>query len=177
MAAVANAMHKTIRRNLAEAARTMSAAEYPVQADRGRQKASASSSVTSPTPTYFFLCAQAKGEKSPATGNYEKTADRDGLVKALDESLSVLRRSVRGDYRCDVRRVGEAGGAGSESRSGAGRVLMFNTTHNNEHYGNLVVYMRLKGTCRRQAPAPPRRSRSAPANRARPWRQTIQERS
>jgi len=23
-------------------------------------------------------------------------------------------------------------------------VLMFNTTHNNEHYGNMVVYMRLK---------------------------------
>jgi hypothetical protein len=22
---------------------------------------------------------------------------------------------------------------------------MFNTTHNNEHYGNVVVYMRLKG--------------------------------
>lgn len=22
---------------------------------------------------------------------------------------------------------------------------MFNTTHNNEHYGNIVVYMRLKG--------------------------------
>jgi uncharacterized damage-inducible protein DinB len=24
-------------------------------------------------------------------------------------------------------------------------VLMFNTTHNNEHYGNIVVYMRLRG--------------------------------
>jgi uncharacterized damage-inducible protein DinB len=24
-------------------------------------------------------------------------------------------------------------------------VLVFNTTHNNEHYGNMVVYMRLKG--------------------------------
>ena len=22
---------------------------------------------------------------------------------------------------------------------------MFNTTHNNEHYGNIVVYLRLKG--------------------------------
>jgi len=26
-----------------------------------------------------------------------------------------------------------------------GAILMFNTTHNNEHYGNIVVYMRLKG--------------------------------
>jgi uncharacterized damage-inducible protein DinB len=26
-----------------------------------------------------------------------------------------------------------------------GAVLTFNTAHNNEHYGNIVVYMRLKG--------------------------------
>lgn len=26
-----------------------------------------------------------------------------------------------------------------------GAVLMFNVAHNNEHYGNVVVYMRLKG--------------------------------
>jgi uncharacterized damage-inducible protein DinB len=37
-----------------------------------------------------------------------------------------------------------------------GLVLSFNTTHNNEHYGNMVVYLRLKGmvppsTANRQA--------------------------
>ncbi len=31
------------------------------------------------------------------------------------------------------------------SQAARGAVLFFNTTHNNEHYGNLVVYMRLKG--------------------------------
>jgi uncharacterized damage-inducible protein DinB len=35
------------------------------------------------------------------------------------------------------------GGGGGQA--GRGSVLIFNTTHNNEHYGNLVVYMRLKG--------------------------------
>ena len=34
-------------------------------------------------------------------------------------------------------------GAGKEATRGS--VLVFNTTHNNEHYGNIVVYMRLKG--------------------------------
>ena len=38
-----------------------------------------------------------------------------------------------------------------------GAVLMFNTTHDNEHYGNIVVYLRLRGkvppsTARSQAP-------------------------
>jgi uncharacterized damage-inducible protein DinB len=26
-----------------------------------------------------------------------------------------------------------------------GSVLIFNTAHNNEHYGNIILYMRLKG--------------------------------
>jgi len=43
------------------------------------------------------------------------------------------------------------------SQAGRGAVLFFNTTHNNEHYGNIVVYLRLKGhvppsTARMQAP-------------------------
>ena len=38
-----------------------------------------------------------------------------------------------------------------------GAVLMFNVAHNNEHYGNIVVYMRAKGhvppsTARTQQP-------------------------
>ena len=35
-------------------------------------------------------------------------------------------------------------GAGS-TNTVRGAVLMYNITHNNEHYGNLAVYMRLKG--------------------------------
>jgi hypothetical protein len=30
------------------------------------------------------------------------------------------------------------------TRLSSGAVLLYNTTHNNEHYGNLVVYLRLK---------------------------------
>jgi uncharacterized damage-inducible protein DinB len=36
-----------------------------------------------------------------------------------------------------------AAAGGKEATRGA--VLVFNTTHNNEHYGNIVLYMRLKG--------------------------------
>jgi len=37
-----------------------------------------------------------------------------------------------------------------------GVVLIFNTTHNNEHYGNMVVYLRLKGK------VPPSTARTQP---------------
>ena len=33
----------------------------------------------------------------------------------------------------------------AKKQTSRGSVLVFNTTHNNEHYGNIVVYMRLKG--------------------------------
>jgi uncharacterized damage-inducible protein DinB len=33
----------------------------------------------------------------------------------------------------------------AKKQASRGSVLVFNTTHNNEHYGNLIVYMRLKG--------------------------------
>ena len=51
-------------------------------------------------------------------------------------------------------KIAGPGGSGQSTRA---LVLMFNTTHNNEHYGNIVVYLRLKGkvppsTARSQAP-------------------------
>jgi hypothetical protein len=35
----------------------------------------------------FFFCSQAKGEKPPATENYEQIADKAALVKALNALL------------------------------------------------------------------------------------------
>jgi uncharacterized damage-inducible protein DinB len=33
----------------------------------------------------------------------------------------------------------------AKTQASRGSVLVFNTAHNNEHYGNIVVYLRLKG--------------------------------
>jgi uncharacterized damage-inducible protein DinB len=44
----------------------------------------------------------------------------------------------------------------NDRQSSRGAVLTFNTTHNNEHYGNMVVYMRLTGH------VPPSTARSTP---------------
>jgi len=38
-----------------------------------------------------------------------------------------------------------------------GAMLIFNTTHNNEHYGNIVVYLRRKGH------VPPSTARTQPS--------------
>jgi hypothetical protein len=45
-------------------------------------------------------------------------------------------------------------GPGGGSRASGASVLVFNTTHDTDHYGNLVVYLRLKG------PVPPSTARA-----------------
>ena len=41
--------------------------------------------------------------------------------------------------------LGEVVKLANGGEASRGSVLVYNTAHNNEHYGNLVVYMRLKG--------------------------------
>jgi hypothetical protein len=62
--------------------------------------------------------------------------------------------------------VKAAGSPGGETRRGA--MLLFNTTHNNEHYGNIIVYLRLEG----RVPRRPRRRRRRRNNRYQPSRNT-----
>ncbi|MEN3339246.1 MAG: hypothetical protein V7647_2922 [Acidobacteriota bacterium] len=143
LAAAANAMHKTIRRDLAEAARTMSSAEYSFKPTP--EVRSFAELVGHVANANFFLCAQAKGEKSPATGDYEKTIDKDALVKALDDSLAYCDSAYVATTDANFTEPVKLAAPGPSHDAARGAVLMFNTAHNNEHYGNLVVYMRLKG--------------------------------
>jgi uncharacterized damage-inducible protein DinB len=155
MAGVAKAMHATIRRDLAEAAESMPAEDYAFKPTP--EVRSFAELVGHVANANFFFCAQARGEKSPATANYEKVSDKAALVKGVNESLAYCDgayAAVTDANFMDLVKI--AGGqGGGETRRGA--MLMFNTTHNNEHYGNIIVYLRLKGrvppsTARAQAP-------------------------
>ena len=145
LAGGAKAMHAAIRRNLAETAQNMPADEYAFR----------------PTPELrtfgqiighlikanFFFCAQAAGEKSPAAGDYEQITDKAALVKALNDSLlycdRVYAAASEANFMQPVQ-IALVNGTGS-SNTVRGAVLMYNIAHNNEHYGSLAVYMRLKG--------------------------------
>ena len=80
MAAVANAMHATIRRNLAEAAQKMPAEEYPF---KPTPKVRTLGELVGHIATAkFFFCGLAKRERPPSTVNYEKATVKAVLVKA-----------------------------------------------------------------------------------------------
>ena len=145
LASSAKAMHAMIRRDLAEAAETMPAGEYAFR----------------PTPEVrtfgqiighlidanFFFCSQAAGEKSPATADYEQITDKAALVKSLNDSLAYCDRvyaaTTDANFIQPMQIVNVMGTGSTNTVRGA--VLMYNITHNNEHYGNLAVYLRLKG--------------------------------
>ena len=140
MAATATSLHATIRRNIAEAAAAMTAEDYTFQpAPQVRTFARLVGHVVNGN---FFFCSMAKGERPANTTNHEQLTDRAVLLKALTEALAycddVYTSTTDASYGAMIQVPG-----GQQTQRGS--VLVFNTTHNNEHYGNMVVYMRLRG--------------------------------
>jgi uncharacterized damage-inducible protein DinB len=155
MAASVKAMHATIRRNLAEAAAGMPAEEYAFKPTP--QVRSFAELVGHVVNANFFFCSQAKGEGSPSTQNHERVADKAALVKALNESLAYCDAVYTATTDANFGQVVKLAGPNGGTQASRGSVLVFNTTHNNEHYGNIVVYMRLKGH------VPPSTARAQPS--------------
>jgi uncharacterized damage-inducible protein DinB len=88
-----------------------------------------------------MFCAMALGEKEPAEDAVEKsTTSKAGLIAALKAS---------NDYCARAYGLSDAATAATIKVFGADRTklyaLMMNATHDNEHYGNIVTYMRLNG--------------------------------
>jgi uncharacterized damage-inducible protein DinB len=146
-ASVVKSMHTLIRRNLVEAAEAMPAEDYAFKPTP--EIRSFGQLVGHVINANFYFCSQAKGEASPSKENFEraadKAADKAALVKGLRDSLEycddVYASTTDANFNQQVKVAGPGGG----SEGGRGSVLMFNMTHNNEHYGNIIVYMRLKG--------------------------------
>jgi uncharacterized damage-inducible protein DinB len=111
--------------------------------------------------THFSYCSRIKGEKNPNTGNdIEKKTAKADIIKALSESVAYC-SAVYQDMT-DARLMEPlppappAAGAKPAAAPAQGSKpapppapkisrLLGNVTHDWEHYGNLVTYLRLKG--------------------------------
>jgi uncharacterized damage-inducible protein DinB len=92
----------------------------------------------------FTFCAAATGDNPPAGTDAigKKTAKAD-LQKALADSFAYCDKTWAGTN--DKNGSAPASlpfGLGKSTRLGT---LVFNTTHDSEHYGNIVTYLRAKG--------------------------------
>jgi uncharacterized damage-inducible protein DinB len=89
----------------------------------------------------YMMCSAALGEtREPAQVEKTKTTKAD-IVAALQDSIKYCDKAFEG--------LTDAKGAELVKMFGRERprlgALLSNTTHTNEHYGNLVTYLRIKG--------------------------------
>lgn len=89
----------------------------------------------------FGICGAASGQKPPMSGVEKSTTGKAALQKALAASFNFCESAIAA---MDDKKGAETVKTflGVQARLG---VLAFNNSHVNEHYGNLVTYMRLKG--------------------------------
>ena len=92
----------------------------------------------------YEICAAAKGEKSPnSEAAFEKLTAKAEIVKAYDGSIAycdAVYKALTDTTAAET--IDMPFGMGKAARAQA---LIMNSGHLNEHYGNLVTYMRIKG--------------------------------
>jgi uncharacterized damage-inducible protein DinB len=93
----------------------------------------------------FLWCSQAKGEKNPGPENLEKLTAKADIMKALNDAFAYC----DGAYNA----LTDASGAeviditqenGRQTKNLRMGLLTLNYGHNNEIYGSMVVYLRMK---------------------------------
>jgi uncharacterized damage-inducible protein DinB len=94
----------------------------------------------------YLACSDAKDGKNPGQGtDFEKVTAKADLVKALNSAFAycdgVYAALTDASSMQMVQMTTDDGGKVPALRVSR---LIFNITHNNEHYGNLVTYMRMK---------------------------------
>jgi uncharacterized damage-inducible protein DinB len=95
----------------------------------------------------YFFCARAKGEPSPSKVDIEKTVTaKADLVKALQDAFAYCDTVYGGMTDAQLLEPMSVPGPNNTTRQVTrAQVLIANLAHNNEHYGNLVTYLRAKG--------------------------------
>ena len=93
----------------------------------------------------YVFCAAAKGEKTPfAEDHFEKTAKtRAAIIKATSDSIAYCDGAFTALTDASAAQmVAQPFGEGQTARA---TVLISEIGHVNEHYGNLVTYVRING--------------------------------
>jgi hypothetical protein len=93
----------------------------------------------------YVFCAAARGEKPPhAEDAFEKSATtRDAIIKALNDSLAYCDAAYMALTDRSAAEIVE--GPFGSAKTARIAALIGNTGHLQEHYGNLVTYLRING--------------------------------
>lgn len=89
----------------------------------------------------YLFCAPVLGKPNPAPGIEKTKTSKADLIAALKEAFAYCDSAYAG--LTDAQLAEKVKFFGREQTKAT--VLSFNTAHNNEHYGNIVTYLRMKG--------------------------------
>jgi uncharacterized damage-inducible protein DinB len=132
-----------VARNVKEAAEKMPEDKFGYQATKEVRTFGAF--VGHVANAHYMFCSRAKGEANPNKDDLEKTSGKAALVKAItaanDYCASVF-TAANDKWMLETITQGQGANAMQVPRAA---VLAGNTSHSNEHYGNLVTYMRING--------------------------------
>jgi hypothetical protein len=131
--------YKAIRQNLVEAAQAMPEEHYgfrltPEQRPFGEW-------IGHTAMGNMSYCATIKGEASPDTGHVHQLTAKADLVEAIQKSFEYCDEALKG--MTDQRALGEITVGGKNVYPVQGMIGV--VASGNEHYGNLVGYLRSKG--------------------------------
>jgi uncharacterized damage-inducible protein DinB len=94
----------------------------------------------------YLWCSQAKGEKNPGQeSDFEKLTSKALLLRALSDAFTYCDgayAALTDATGLEVITVTQE--SGRQARVPRMSLLVLNYGHNNDHYGNLVTYMRIK---------------------------------
>ena len=132
--------YNTIKRDIVEAAEAMPESEYAFRATP--QVRTFAELVGHIADSQNYFCGVARGRNPEYADPIEKSgAPKAALVNALKASIAMCDEVYGTTDAANALSLVPAG-KGDALR---GMMLLDNVSHDNEHYGNIVTYMRLKG--------------------------------
>ncbi len=137
--------YTTNRNYLAKAAEKMSEADYAMRPGPQAEVRTFGQLIGHLANANYSYCSTAKGEKNPNQGNdFEKLTTKAELVKALNDALTYCDGAYAALTDASAMEPITIGAANRQTQVVRASRLIQNFAHNNEHYGNLVTYMRIK---------------------------------
>ena len=103
----------------------------------------------------FNFCAAAKGEPNPGADKVKAAKGKAALTAVLSEAMAYCDETYAALASGAIKADEQTKMMGGSSKAG---LLILNTAHSFEHYGNLVTYLRIRGfvpPSSERPPAPP----------------------
>jgi uncharacterized damage-inducible protein DinB len=133
------------RNNIVRTAEKMPEENYGMRPGAQTEVRTFGQQVTHVATFNFLWCSQAKGEKNPSPADLDKLTSKADILKVLNDAFTYC----DGAYAA----LTDASGAetiditqenGRQTRNLRMQLLTLNYAHNNEIYGSMVIYLRMK---------------------------------